>query len=444
MIEEVVSMRNSLFYLTLLMAGCGGDGGDGIVVPGTGAPPVQHEPVISELALSPDSVIYMEGGGSVAVTAQVEFWDAGLDIQTLWVRLPDGTSIEFDESVDTPTGTLTEVFGMSTEIVGEFAVEFWLVDKAGNSSNHQSDTVSVIGDPSSWTAGDTDLPFVLNAVHWSGANFIAVGDGGFILTSPDGLTWTQSGSATNANLRAIGFDLFDHVAVGDSATVLGSADGGKSWFVQHHGEANVSLRGVNHLAWPIVAVGKLEDTDAPYVMSSPDHGQSWTAIEELPQTGRWFTASAMGAGLHVATTQIEVLPNDARVAVSGGGEAWSEVVIDLDAISTFAIIRDWDSGLFWAAGEEGRIYRSPDGVNWARLETPVNSLLKALAGFGDVIVAHGSAGSGVMTSDGGQSWQLINIGDDFESHGLAYGAGRFVAVGHSTVDPGKGAIYTAP
>ncbi len=49
-----------------------------------------------------------------------------------------------------------------------------------------------------------------------------------------------------------------------------------------------------------------------------------------------------------------------------------------------------------------------------------------------------------MTSDGGQSWQLINIGDDFESHGLAYGAGRFVAVGHSTVDPGKGAIYTAP
>ncbi len=123
---------------------------------------------------------------------------------------------------------------------------------------------------------------------------------------------------------------------------------------------------------------------------------------------------------------------------------WSEIVIDLDAISTFAVIWDWDGDLFWVAGDEGRIYRSPDGVNWTRLETPVNSRLKALAGSGGVLVAHGSAGPGVATSDGGQSWQLFDIADDFESHGLAYGAGRFVIVGHSTVDPEKGAIYTTP
>lgn len=129
-------MRKSLSYLALLLVGCGGNGGDGFAVPGTGPPGTQHVPVISELGLSPNTVAYMEGDGDVVVTAQVEFRDTGLDIQTLYVRLPDGASIEFDEAVDTATGTLTEQFTMSTETVGAFALEFWLQDKAGDSSSH--------------------------------------------------------------------------------------------------------------------------------------------------------------------------------------------------------------------------------------------------------------------------------------------------------------------
>jgi hypothetical protein len=80
----------------------------------------------------------MEGDGNVMVTADITFRDSGLDLQTLWVRMPDGTEIEFAVSANTETGTLSEDFAMSTQGVGAFSLEVWLVDKAGDSSVHEA------------------------------------------------------------------------------------------------------------------------------------------------------------------------------------------------------------------------------------------------------------------------------------------------------------------
>ena len=436
-------MHNYLFLLLLLfgLSGCGGDNAFDVDMPNA-----WHTPEIDSLSVNPETVLKMQGDGSVVLTAQLHFIDFGSDISMLWLTVTgNGVSekLQFSEATGTENGTISEDFDLSTIETGAFEVEVWVADAAGQASNHLTKTVWVIGDAVTWSAGDADLPFVLNAVHWSGENFYAVGSAGTILTSPDGLTWTERDSGTDADLYAIGFDLFDHVVVGDSATVLGSAGGIDEWFVQHSGDPNVSLRGVSH-AWSIVAVGRLEDTGAPYVLRSPDHGQTWAEIAELPQSGRSFTSVAWGwaDGLDVATTQIETLPNDARVAVSDGGEVWSEIVIDLDPISTYAVI--WDGDRYWAGGGNGRLYRSPDGVNWTMLQTPVDGSLKALGWSGVSLVAHGSPGPVVTTSDGGLSWQTVDIADDFESHGVAYGAGRFVAVGHSASEPDKGAIYTSP
>lgn len=134
-------MRMFLFLLLFSLFSCGGDGGR-LASPGTG-PPTQHTPEISNLALFPDTATYMEGGGNVVVTAQIGFRDTGLDIQTLWVLQSDGTKLESNELINAETGTLTEQFVMSTETVGAFNVEFWLVDKAGDSSNHVSAEMKV-------------------------------------------------------------------------------------------------------------------------------------------------------------------------------------------------------------------------------------------------------------------------------------------------------------
>ncbi|MGB5576326.1 MAG: hypothetical protein WBM88_02875, partial [Woeseiaceae bacterium] len=127
-------MRTLPFVLTLVLAACGGNG-DGLEAT---PEPFQHVPEISNLKLSPDSALYMEGDGSVQVTAEFAFTDLGRDIQTLHVEMSDGASlaVSISESVDAVSGTLTEAFDVTTAAADGCTVEIWLVDQANQSSNH--------------------------------------------------------------------------------------------------------------------------------------------------------------------------------------------------------------------------------------------------------------------------------------------------------------------
>jgi photosystem II stability/assembly factor-like uncharacterized protein len=62
----------------------------------------------------------------------------------------------------------------------------------------------------------------LPGVTWSGPQFVAVGDSGVILTSPDGKTWTSQTSGTSQILRGVIWSGSQFVAVGDSGVILTS------------------------------------------------------------------------------------------------------------------------------------------------------------------------------------------------------------------------------
>ena len=61
-----------------------------------------------------------------------------------------------------------------------------------------------------------------------GGLFVAVGDDGRILTTPDGAGWKSRSSGTFDHLRAIAYGNDTFVAVGDKGTVLTSSDG-RTW-----------------------------------------------------------------------------------------------------------------------------------------------------------------------------------------------------------------------
>ncbi len=65
----------------------------------------------------------------------------------------------------------------------------------------------------------------LNAVTYGNGIFVAVGDNGTILTSPDGVTWTQESSGTTDRLNAVNHGNGIFVAGGDGGAILTSADG---------------------------------------------------------------------------------------------------------------------------------------------------------------------------------------------------------------------------
>ncbi|HWI62746.1 MAG TPA: hypothetical protein VNT75_12950, partial [Symbiobacteriaceae bacterium] len=94
------------------------------------------------------------------------------------------------------------------------------------------------GAPLRWT-WQTPLPQGndLWSVTYGAGQFVAVGDGGSILTSPDGKSWTLQPAPTMVSLRSVIYAGGRFVAVGGrpaEAVILTSADG-QAWTLAYHG-----------------------------------------------------------------------------------------------------------------------------------------------------------------------------------------------------------------
>ncbi len=116
-----------------------------------------------------------------------------------------------------------------------------------------------------WSFGTVSPPNPLNHLNGvayrpaaaGGPLFVAVGAGGWILTSPDGIQWTPQPSGTSQDLRGVdygsGSGLF--VAVGANGTILASASG-TGWTPHTSGTTNYLFGVVGDLCDRFVAVGQ--------------------------------------------------------------------------------------------------------------------------------------------------------------------------------------------
>ncbi len=447
MLEEVAAMRKYLIYIALLLAGCGGDDGSEY--------PSIHVPRIISLSLTTTTADYMEGGGGVIVMAEINYQDEGLDIETLWIRMPDGTSSSFDETQVFEKGTFTEDFIMSTEVLGAFDVEFWLVDKAGSASVHHTAEFTVTADVqgSDWTNRMSGLPHALRDVIWDGVAFIAVGDGGTVLTSADGITWAAIESGTGADLNAVAFYGSDIFAVGDEI-ILHSTDHGTSWTVKDR-PAEAAFEGVAINASQVVIGGQHMEWNTAIVLISEDRGDTWRAVDSWPDEGLHMNDLVYQDGLFVAPTPVGF---EAWVTVSSDGNLWNEIAVSDDwAVNPDTIIHDGSQ--FILAGTEGTVFTSFDGFNWTRLQTPVRDVHYTSAAWNGskLVIAGGYVSwcgwfwpcgepldvpAGISSTDGGMTWELFDIDDNYASLGLAWGNGRFVSVGERPQIDEEGAIYS--
>jgi photosystem II stability/assembly factor-like uncharacterized protein len=459
-IKEVLAMRKLLVLLPLILAGCGSDGTNF----GTAPQPAElegHTPQIAGLDLSPGYATFMDGGGSTSVTVEFDFTDTGLDIATVHVEISDGTSftVPFPDTVITESGTHTEQFEMSTAAVGAYTVEIWLVDKLGATSNHEMAVFNVVAaaHDDNWTNRLAGLPFALNDVTWDGDRFIVVGDGGVILTSPDGVDWAERASGTDVDLAAIAHHGMDVVAVGRDTTVLLSTDHGESWTVKHSRD-DVFLRAVAINESQIVAGGMDLQTGDAFMMRSLDVGENWTVIESLPQRDHFVTDLVYANGLFIAATDVFSWLSDGRVLVSLDGENWQSIVLRDEVAASYAILHDGER--FIAAGGEGTVFTSVDGFYWTELQTPAEMeriTFMGAAWSGSRLVIHGGITwwywwlgvppyqeAGISSTDGGATWEIVDIDGYYETHGMAWGHGRFVSVGQTSPVTVEGAIYTSP
>jgi hypothetical protein len=269
-----------------------------------------------------------------------------------------------------------------------------------------------------WTERTNPQNFDLYGVIFAGGQFVAVGEittaspsqGSYILTSPDGVTWTQRSNPGRQRLRAIAYGEPTaspteglYVAVGDNdsssdSLILTSPDG-ITWTERSNPRIALELQGVCWTGELFVAVGQAAlaspTEGGAYVITSPD-GITWTNHTNPRDTNLTAVASN-GRGLVIAVGAYNFDTENAYIiGSSDGGITWEELEHQSQAASTQLNGICWNGSIFVAVGNwngtntDAFIATSADGLVWSEKPNPRQSSLTAVCWNGNAFVAVGS------------------------------------------------------
>ena len=119
-----------------------------------------------------------------------------------------------------------------------------------------------------WSLADSGTDKDLYVVLWAGNRFVAVGDGGTVLSSADGSTWTRLETGISDNLRSLTWTGSRLVAVSQDGKIL-TSENGTSWT-----ERGVNL---NKLMRQVAWTGKLLSAVGGQVTTAvSSDGITWT------------------------------------------------------------------------------------------------------------------------------------------------------------------------
>ncbi|MBV8633066.1 MAG: DUF4214 domain-containing protein [Burkholderiaceae bacterium] len=360
---------------------------------------------------------------------------------------------------------------LATAYSGSNAAALLRVYVAGITANTSASTIttdvlSCIQQLSGGSAA-TNLP-VLNSVAWSGTQFVAVGLGGVVETSPDGITWTNRGSAfaaplSAADLRSVIWQNNRFLAVGVNGggvictsgaacptivaarldSVLSSPDG-ITWT---SAVSNASLAAIpqnselNSIAWngtQYVAVGdQINGTgsvigDFGHVLFSTD-GENWSATTQYVGLSNAVGVLPALAGVAWSESQFVAVGNG--IFPSANGSVWNvnSVTGNYTGIAS-------SGSLFVVTGLSGALFSSPDGLNWTQHSITTDDLY-GITWSGTQFVA---VGAGViLTSPDGTNWATHDAGTASHLYGVTWSGTQFVAVGEGAIVTSKdGATWT--
>lgn len=241
-----------------------------------------------------------------------------------------------------------------------------------------------IADPiDCWTrrdVADSDL----FGVAFANGLWLVLGDDA-ILTSADGLTWTNRFQRTN-----------------DETLQFTAAAFGNDTFVAVGGRIAIDAERIG-----------------PSSIATSTNGIDWVRRE--PGVVADLYGLASGNGVFVAVG--ESPEQQPAILTSVDGITWTIITPPFGDCLSDVIFVD---GTFVAAGCNGLVATSLDGTIWYVEETPSTSSFSSIAYGGGVYVTAGQ-GTAALTSNNSASWELRSLGPVGDVYSLAYGGGQFVA-----------------
>ncbi len=289
-----------------------------------------------------------------------------------------------------------------------------------------------LGAQENWSALVSPTSQTLWGVAYGAGRWVAVGEQGTIITSPDGLTWSKQDSGfPDRWLTAVAHANNLWIAIGGTAPtaenlglILTSSDT-VNWTPRV--TTGPRLNNVAYGNGTFTAV-----SDSGRVFASRD-GLSWEYVYYGNSHAGYLRGLAYGAPFFVATGQVGILS-------SYDGRYWTDSgIFAAGQIEGAAYGRKQ----FVLAGADGATFTSRDGLTWTQQPTTSGTTFRGAAYFNNQFIAVGNspvAGRGVATSFDGSRW--IDRPTDVEAglilRSVAAGPDSAIAVGD------KGVILRSP
>lgn len=268
------------------------------------------------------------------------------------------------------------------------------------------------------------------------SQWVMVGQGGAVATSPDGITWTASTGAATRDWAEVIFANKLFVAVGGgsgSGVRLMTSPDGVTW-------TSPTLSGSN--AWNAIAYGPDSFSNVRFVaignakaVSSPD-GVTWTLSNANPPSGGWISICPGLSGF-IAIRPSTVGGDTSTVASGNGGvnDAW--------AVPTDAKLGAWASICYaagigvvavGATGWTNQVVTSTGSITsgsvWTtRTAAAANEWTSVCYGKGLFVAVSSNGTRRVMTSPNGTTWTLRDASRNILWQRVAFGDGLFIACG---------------
>ncbi len=237
-----------------------------------------------------------------------------------------------------------------------------------------------------WIARSSGKSGLLMNVNGDGPLWVVVGEGGAIVTSTNGIDWTARTSPTNALFRGVAYGNGVYVACGDGGAIVRSTDGA-TWSAVSSG-TNLSLQGVGY-GMEFVNGGDTNQVPAENplfvivgqngLILTSSNGLSWTP--RTSGTSQYLSDVTYGNGYYVAVGNLRILR-------SSDGITWSFATNNV-----YFYRSAYCSGLFKAAGANGSIWSSTDGLTWDAETSGTTNLLRGISYAEDQFVAVGYNGT---------------------------------------------------
>lgn len=327
----------------------------------------------------------------------------------------DGTHLDLTAQVTWTSGT-PAVATMSGGVVSGVAPGTSIITATYERLSISASTQLTVAAGVSWTLQPgARATWSLMAVTASSGQFVAVGAGGLVVTSPDGVTWTARTSGTASTLDGVAWSGGQFAAVaGSSGAVITSPDG-IIWTAHLAADAPNGLNGIAWSGTKFAAVG-----GSGIAVTSAD-GATWSGGP---------AANRILYGVGASGTLFAAVGPGGTLVTSPDGSAWTARTAntsqDLSGVA-------W-AGSSWAAvGAAGTIVSSPDGINWTLRSGGTSGRLAAIAAAATGFVAVGDT---ILTSPDGAAWTVRSAGSNV-FYGVAAMGTRLVAVG-------PGVIATSP